>query len=164
MSLQPTGEFDARRFAMNARFPLILLTAAVLAGCAGQSARERDTEAYELYRDFAGAPVDEFTYLGTYDGWRSLGKNVLAVQTGIRDAYLITVQGPCSELPFANTIALTSTGNTVRRGLDSVRVGGDNCTIREIRPVDYAGLRKAQREDAAREQARREQSAQTGSG
>ena len=149
---------------MKARFPLILLTAAVLAGCAGQSPRERDTEAYELYRDFAGAPIDEFTYLGNYDGWRSLGKNVLAVQTGMRDAYLITVQGPCSELPFANTIALTSTGNTVRRGLDSVRVGGENCTIREIRPVDYAGLRKAQREDAAREQARREQTAQTGSG
>jgi hypothetical protein len=30
--------------------------------------------------------------------------------------------------------------------------------------VDYAGLRKAQREDAAREQARREQASQTGSG
>ena len=75
-----------------------------------------------MYRDFA-APIDEFTYLGNYDGWRSLGKNVLAVQTGVRDAYLITVQGPCSELSFANTIALTSTGNTVRRGLDSVRVG-----------------------------------------
>jgi len=147
---------------MKARIPLIFLTA-IVAGCAS-SPHERDAQAYELYRDFAGAPVDEFTYLGTYDGWRSLGKNVLAVQTGIRDAYLITVQGPCSELPFANTIALTSTGNTVRRGLDSVRVGGDNCTIREIRPVDYAGLRKAQREDAAREQARREQSAQTGSG
>ena len=149
---------------MKARFPLILLTAAVLAGCAGQSPCERDTEAYDLYRDFAGAPIDEFTYLGNYDGWRSLGKNVLAVQTGVRDAYLITVQGPCSELSFANTIALTSTGNTVRRGLDSVRVGGENCTIREIRPVDYAGLRKAQREDAAREQARREQTAQAGSG
>ena len=62
-----------------------------------------------LYRDFAGAPIDDFTYLGSYQGWRSLGKNVLAVQTGINDAYLITVQGPCSELPFVNTIAVTST-------------------------------------------------------
>ena len=44
---------------MKARLPLILLIAAVLAGCAGQSPRERDTEAYELYRDFAGAPIDE---------------------------------------------------------------------------------------------------------
>ena len=125
---------------MKARFPLILLTAAVLAGCAGQSPRERDTEAYELYRDFAGAPIDEFTYLGNYDGWRSLGKNVLAVQTGMRDAYLITVQGPCSELSFANTIALTSTGNTVRRGLDSVRVGGDELHDQGNPP---GGLRRA---------------------
>jgi len=149
---------------MKARIPLLLLTATVVAGCAGQSPRERDAQAHELYLDFAGAPIDEFTYLGRYDGWRSLGKNVFAVQTGMSDAYLITVQGPCSELPFANTIALTSTGNTVRRGLDSVRVGGVSCTIREIRPVDYAGLRKAQREDAAREEARREQAAQSGSG
>jgi hypothetical protein len=142
---------------MKARIPLILLTAAVVAACAGQSPRERDAEAYELYRDFAGPPIDEFTYLGTYDGWRSLGKNVLAVQTGVRDAYLITVQGPCSELQFSNTIALTSTGNTVRRGLDSVRVGGDICPIREIRPVDYAAVKKARREDAERERAIREQ-------
>ena len=148
---------------MKARIPLILLTA-VVAGCASQSPRERDAQAYELYRDFAGAPIDDFTYLGSYQGWRSLGKNVLAVQTGINDAYLITVQGPCSELPFVNTIAVTSTGNTVRRGLDSVRAGGVSCTIREIRPVDYAALRKAQREDAAREQARREQTAQSGAG
>ena len=134
---------------MKPRIPLLLLTAAVLASCAGQGPRERDAEAYELYRDFAGAPIDEFTYLGRYDGWRSLGKNVLAVQTGISDAYLLTVQGPCSELQFANTIGLTSTGNTVRRGLDSVQVGGIRCTIREIRPVDYASLRKAQREQSA---------------
>ena len=67
-------------------------------------------------------------------------------------------------LVSASFIAVTSTGNTVRRGLDSVRAGGVSCTIREIRPVDYAGLRKAQREDAAREQARREQASQTGSG
>ena len=148
---------------MKARIPLILLTA-VVAGCASQSPRERDAQAYELYRDFAGAPIDEFTYLGRYEGWRSLGKNVLAIQTSLKDAYLVTVQGPCSELPFVNTIAVTSTANTVRRGLDSVRAGGVSCTIREIRPVDYAGLRKAQREDAAREQARREQASQTGSG
>jgi hypothetical protein len=148
---------------MKARIPLILLTA-VVAGCASQSPRERDAQAYELYRDFAGAPIGEFTYLGSYQGWRSLGKNVLAIQTSLKDAYLLTVQGPCSELPFVNTIAVTSTGNTVRRGLDSVRAGGMSCTIREIRPVDYAGLRKAQREDAAREQARREQASQTGSG
>jgi hypothetical protein len=39
-----------------------------LAVCASQSPRQRDAEAYERYRDFAGAPVDEFTYLGRYDG------------------------------------------------------------------------------------------------
>jgi hypothetical protein len=146
--------FNIRRFAMKHRIALILLTTTVLSACASQGPRERDAQAYELYRDFAGAPIDEFTYLGRYDGWRSLGKNVLAVQTTLSDAYLLTVQGPCSELQFADTIALTSTGNTVRRGLDSVRVGRDICTIREIRPVNYAELRKAQREEAARKQAR----------
>jgi hypothetical protein len=127
------------------------LVAGLLAACATQSPRERDAEAYELYRDFAGAPIAEFTYLGSYQGWKPLGKNVLAVQTSLKDAYLIKVQGPCSDLQFANTIALTSTGNTVRRGLDSVRTSRENCTIAEIRPVDYVKLREAQREDAARE-------------
>jgi hypothetical protein len=142
---------------MKLRIATVLLTSA-LAACASQSVRERDAEAYELYRDFAGAPVNEFTYLGKYDGWRSLGRNVLAVQTSLSDAYLITVLGPCSDLPFAQTIGLTSTANTVHRGLDSVLVGRDKCTISEIRPVDYAALRKAQREDREREEARSEQS------
>jgi hypothetical protein len=141
---------------MKPYIPLVLLTTVITAACAGQSPRERDAEAYELYRDFAGAPIDEFTYLGRYDGWRFLGKNVLAVQTGINEAYLLRVQGPCSDLQFADTIGLTSTGNTVRRGLDAVQVRGTRCPIREIRPVNYAELRKARREDAEREQARRE--------
>jgi hypothetical protein len=142
---------------MKLRIATILLTS-TLAACASQSVRERDTEAYELYRDFASAPVNEFTYLGKYDGWRSLGRNVLAIHTSLSDAYLITVQGPCSDLPFAQTIGLTSTANTVHRGLDSVLVGRDKCTINEIRPVDYTALRKAQREEAERRQARSEQS------
>jgi Family of unknown function (DUF6491) len=141
---------------MKHRMALMLLTGA-LAACASQSPRERDAEAYELYHDFAGAPVNDFTYLGTYDGWRSLGRNVLAVQTTLNEAYLITVYGPCSDLQFAQTIGLTSTANTVHRGLDSVLVGRDKCTISEIRPVDYAGLRKAQREERERQQARSDQ-------
>ncbi len=138
---------------MKHRVLLVLLAASALAACASQTPRERDAEAYELYRDFAGQPIQEFTYLGRYDGWRSLGRNVLAIRTTTSDAYLLTVQGPCSELEFANTIALTSTGNTVRRGLDSVRTDRVSCTITDIRPVNYAGLRKAQREEAAREKA-----------
>lgn len=148
---------------MNHRISLMILSAALVAACAGQGPRERDAEAYALYRDFAGAPINEFTYLGRYEGWRPLGRNALAVQTGINDAYLLTVQGPCSELQFSNTIGLTSTGNTVRRGLDSVQVGGVRCPIQEIRPVDYAALKKARREDAELERARRDQAEKTAS-
>ena len=147
---------------MNHRINLIILGAAMLAACASQGPRERDAEAYALYRDFAGAPIDEFTYLGRYEGWRSLGKNVLAIQTGINEAYLVKVQGPCSDLQFANTIGITSTGSTVRRGLDAVRVGGLRCPILEIRPVDYAALKKARREDAELDRQRREQGEQEG--
>lgn len=149
---------------MNARLPLVLLAASVLVACVGQGAREHEAEAYDLYRDFAGPPVDEFTYLGNYDSWRSLGKNVLAVQTSLSDAYLITVQGPCHDLSFASTIALTSTGHTVHRDLDSVRVGREVCTIRQIRPVNYTALQKARREDAARERVRSEHRSATEAG
>jgi hypothetical protein len=108
--------------------------------------RETDEQTLARYMDHAGEPVDSFSYLGRFDSWRSLGRDKVVVWTGVNTAYLLTVQEPCQDLQFANRIGLTSTGSTVSRGFDSVRVGNDQtCRITEIRPVNYKDLKAAER-------------------
>jgi hypothetical protein len=124
---------------------LIALT--LLAACSGIPKRESDSEALARFIDYAGAPVDRFTYLGRFTGWRALGRDKLVVWTGLNDAYLLTVGGACMDLQFANRIGVTSSGNSVSRGFDSVLLPRrQKCIITEIRPVDYKALRAEQRD------------------
>jgi hypothetical protein len=130
---------------MKARTVLAMLPLVTLAACASLRDRESDVERLERYTEHAGAPVDSFTYLGRIDGWQALGRDRLLVRTGVNDAYLLTVAPPCTDLPFATAIGLTSTGHTVSSRFDSVRVGGDRCQITEIRPVDYGAVKREAR-------------------
>jgi len=108
--------------------------------------RETDEQTLARYMDYAGEPVDSFSYLGRFDGWRSLGRDRVVVWTGVNDAYLLTVQQPCQDLQFAQRIGVTSTGSTVSRGFDSVKVGNNQtCRITEIRPVNYKDLKAAEK-------------------
>lgn len=128
----------------NVILPLALV--ALTASCAHFKNREKDEDVLARYMDNAGEPIEHFSYLGRFDGWRALGRDKLVVWTGINDAYLLTVQTPCSNLPFANAIGLTTTTGTVSRGFDSVKVGkGEQCRINEIRPVDYKKVREIER-------------------
>jgi hypothetical protein len=131
-------EADMTRWIAGSLAGLVLLAA-----CATSGGRDSEAKAYERYMDFAGAPIDEFTYMGRYYGWEDLGRNVIAVRTGNDEAYVLKLMGPCPHLDLAHGIALTSWAHTVRRGTDSVRVGGDVCRISEIRPVDYHAMRAA---------------------
>jgi len=131
---------------MSYRIWILLAATAALSACAGMPKRENEQATLDRYMDFAGQPVESFSYLGRFDGWRSLGRDKLVVWTGLNDAYLLTVQQPCLDLEFANRIGLTSTTGTVSRGFDAVRVGRhERCTITEIRPVNYKDLRAAER-------------------
>jgi hypothetical protein len=97
----------------------------------------------ETYMQYAGPPIDSFTYLGHYDGFRTLGGRDVVIWTDINDAYLIRVMDPCTELPFANAVKLTSSVRTVTRSVDAVLVGHDRCRIESIRHVDYLAMKKA---------------------
>jgi len=103
-----------------------LLAAASLAGCATSPKLD--------YTEYAGEPVKSF-YMHDFDGWTPVSKDQLVVWTGINEAYLLTVTGYCPDLKFANTVAVTSTGNTVDK-FEKVLVGRDRCFIKEIRPID----------------------------
>lgn len=126
--------------------PLPLLA---LVACSGIPLEQRQDELRARYDSYAGAPIQQFTWLGHYDSWEPIGTNELVVRTTLNQAYLIRVAPPCENLEFTNRIELTSTANTVYAHLDFVKVGigsgGWRCPIQEIRPVDYLKMRQDMR-------------------
>ena len=72
---------------MKINIPWILSAALVLSACTGIARREDDQQQLDRYLRYAGAPIDQFTYLGRYDNWQAIGPNQLAVWTGMNDAF-----------------------------------------------------------------------------
>jgi hypothetical protein len=123
-----------------------LLAGAMLAACATGPKLD--------YTDYAGEPVKSF-YMSNFDGWNAISKNQLVVWASMNKAYLLTVTGYCPDLEYAQTIAVTSTGNTVDR-FEKVIVGRDRCFIDEIRPLDTKQMKadlKLMREQMKKPQA-----------
>jgi hypothetical protein len=112
-------------------FTAAFVSAGLLAGCATGPKLD--------YTDYAGEPVNSF-YMSNFDGWAGVSRDQVVVYTGMNKAYLLSVSGYCPDLQFANTIAVTSTGNTVDK-FEKVLVGRDRCLIREIRPLDVKQMK-----------------------
>ena len=121
---------------------------ALLYGCSGVPPRQDPETVRARYAAYAGEPLDRITWMGRFDSWESLGNNQLLVFTTPNDAYLLSVTPPCTDLPFVQHIALTSTSNTVSARLDSVIVNNWRCQIAQIRKVDYARMRADLRQEA----------------
>ena len=129
------------------------LTAMLLAGvlasaCAttggGGSMIQRSDDRLEKYEPYLGEPVDKFT-AWRYDSWEPISRTQLVLRTSMNDAYLLTVDGTCSELPFAQSIGVTTTvGHQVTK-FDKVLVRRESCLIREIQPIDVRQMRADQR-------------------
>lgn len=120
----------------------ILLTVTALTACSGIPRRESDAQLLARYTSYAGEPVTEFRTYSAFDSWSPVDDHHVLVQTNVNEAYLIKVFGPCTNLPFATRLAVTSRfPNTVSSGFDSIRVGRDTCRISEIRPVNYRQMR-----------------------
>ena len=134
---------------LNFHAAWLLSATALLAACSGIPLKQRQDAQRARYEAYAGPPVEQFTYLGRYDSWQSIGTNQIVVWTTPFQAYLIRVAPPCENLQFANRIGLTSTGNTVSARFDFVKVGRQwRCPIQEIRPVDYQRMRQDMRKEA----------------
>ena len=127
-----------------------LISTVLLAACASGGGM-RDVERLALYRTHAGAPVDSFRYFGRLDGWTPLGDSALAVWTRPNQAYLLSLNGTCTDLDFASAITITHQFSTVYARFDKVvPLNRGNiaipCHIREIRPLDVAAIKDAERE------------------
>lgn len=80
--------------------------------------------------------VDEFPLQSIYK-WQAVGADKVAVWSTIDDAYLLTVETPCSQLQTTTDLGLApQTVGIVARQSDSVIAGSDRCRILEIEPID----------------------------
>lgn len=125
----------------------VIALAALLSACATNPAM-RDAEQLALHRAAAGEPVQGFSYFGRMSSWTPLGPEAVAIYTGPSRAWLLEVDGPCNDLPFAQAIRLSSSIGRVSARFDDVTPVGTGlnpipCRIREIRPIDVAALHAA---------------------
>ena len=114
----------------------------VLAGCVSVAQTPPSQDA-QTFLHYAGPPIERFTYLGRYYGVRILGGPYLALWVTNSDGYLIKVKEPCTNLPFANKIDLTSASRNVSSAYDFVIVGQDHCHIDTIQPLDIQAMKQA---------------------
>src|SRR5262249_16591886 len=120
----PGGDRGMRLGKMKLHGAWLLPALALLTACSGIPLKQREAAQRAEYEAYAGAPVDQFTWLlGHYDSWQPIGTNELVVWTTPFQAYLIKVAPPCENLQFADRIGLTSAGNTVSARFDFVKVG-----------------------------------------
>ncbi|NUO77669.1 MAG: hypothetical protein HOQ32_16860 [Lysobacter sp.] len=132
-------------FAVSAALALFAMSA-----CATDP-KMRDADRLALYRAHAGAPVPAFQYYGRLDGWTPLGDSALAVWTRPNQAYLLELQGRCSDLDFASAITVSNQAGRVYARFDKVMVLGQGalpfpCHIGQIRPLDVKAIKQAQRD------------------
>lgn len=128
------------------RYTILTVLAMLMVACTG-NVREREAQALDRYLEYAQPPVEQFRFWNLRD-WELVGDYQLVVWPNRREAYLLTVDQPCSELRWANAIGVSSTGQMVQRRLDTVNVGTQKCRIMEIRPIDYQAMQRDRRNAA----------------
>ncbi|MGL6291010.1 MAG: DUF6491 family protein [Silanimonas sp.] len=122
---------------------LLAATCGALAGCASKgssAATEREAASLARYEAAAGEPTNSFRFF-RLDGFTVLGENALAVWASPRQAWLLTVEEPCTELRWSLALNITSFSGRVFTRSDSVQ----GCRILTIRPVDVAVLRESEK-------------------
>ena len=124
----------------------IALMAFVASACAGGLQRSKYDEPLARYDGYIGQPIRGFTAFRP-QSWTPVGRDQLIIWTGINDAWLIKVMGYCPNLPYTDSVRVTSTVSEITT-FDSVLVGRDRCPIEQIRPIDIRQM-KADRKEAA---------------
>ena len=136
----------------------ILLSAALAGASVTTGAAAEQSKGDKLlakYEPYLGEPVKSFTAM-QHDSWQQISRTQLVLYTTINDAYMLTVDSNCPELPFAQTIGVTSTTSSIST-FDSVLVRGNRCRIMQIQPIDVKRM-KADKNARAAEEATRSKS------
>ena len=114
----------------------VLLLALLATSVVSAQTREKQAERLGEYLPYAGEPVDRFQFWELIR-YELVGEYQVVVWPRLKEAYLLTVDGPCNDLEWAHSIALTSSVNSVHSRFDFVLADDSRCRINEIRPIDY---------------------------
>ena len=126
----------------------LLLTALTLALTATAGfAKEptRDQARLAKYEAHAGAPVKNFNYRDPMS-WEVVDDTHLLMQMRPTETYLLRLSGLCIKNDRgAPAIRISSQAGRVQAGFDRVTTGDEpsSCRIEEIRPVDMAAVKAA---------------------
>ncbi|MGH8184638.1 MAG: DUF6491 family protein [Rhodanobacteraceae bacterium] len=123
----------------------IVGVALLLAGLAGLPAwaQQTDSERADLvrYQKYAEAPVDHVQYF-QINGFQYLSPDTVGIWFGVNKLYLLTVQLPCNNLAFTNSIGLTAKNNVLYRNFDFVTFRHQRCKILKIVPVNELKMKQ----------------------
>ena len=104
--------------------------------------REHQADELARFKQYAGAPVDDFRMVDVFQT-QIVGDWNVVVWPTITTAYLITVDKTCSNLQWAKGFAVTQeTSMKVTKTFDFITFDHQRCKIAEIRPVDYKAMLK----------------------
>jgi Family of unknown function (DUF6491) len=131
----------------NLLTPALLLALAVALPL--QASTEKERARLAEYEQFAGAAVDAMPFW-RLQSYEALGNEAVVVWTAVNKAWLIKVLPPCTDLPWATAVGLSSTQNRVSAKFDHVIAGKDHCNIASIQPVDIKAMREAGKEKRAK--------------
>lgn len=100
------------------KFIVLLLTLGLVSG----TALAKDTQALKAKYRFDNLPTVDHFQNWNIDGWNVIDQRSLIVYTSPSRSYLLILDRRLPELPFAERIAVTSTGSTIYSRFDKVHV------------------------------------------
>lgn len=120
---------------------MTLVIASLLSACATQGPSRLELE--QIYLRHAGPEAQRIRYSGVIRGWQPIGDEYVLLELGASRHVLLGLSAPCHlELRSADHLAIRSlTGLSIDR-FDRVSLGGVECRIMSLRPVDYAAARE----------------------
>jgi hypothetical protein len=149
LALSAAGFGRARRApAVRALGLLIPTLFAAAAAQAYDQAEQRATELARFER-FAGDPVTEVQHFD-FRHFEVLGRTTMAVWGRPGQVYLLTLTPPCTELQWANAVALRTSFDNLHVGHDYVIARGQRCFLDSIRPVDEPALQASRKTESKR--------------
>ncbi|MFC7301235.1 DUF6491 family protein [Cognatiluteimonas weifangensis] len=125
-------------------FAIVLLLS--LAACAS-TGRMSEADKLALYSSHAGAPVRDIRYSNPV-GWDKVDDQHLLLTMRPSEVWLLRISGPCLDWGGASpTILISAQTGRLSAGFDRIRTAESpaSCRIEEIRRVDIAAVRAAQR-------------------
>jgi hypothetical protein len=122
----------------------MLVTPALLAPALAASAERSGAFHGDAYLPFVGAPVKSIRF-ASLRGFAPIGRERLVLHTRAQEAWLLELAGPCFRLETAFDISVSSFGDRIFSGFDKLRVGRQECRIRQILSIDMQAFEQARK-------------------